>query len=467
MKLSLFSIAVVASMVANAVTAAYTNSTTSSSGPAPSTSLAPSIQAIDNNGQAEYIITIPGALQFSSFSVLSLSQSFGAFDPSLSRADADGRSIPINNESTENDIDLDVSISGYSAQNFHAYIFSGAITEPGTYTATFALTLDPESAKRAERVYYLTATAYIAPSASSSSGASSSVPSSTSSEIPGVTVITQTASGTVTLTTTCTEEKCTGVETIVTGVTTVSDETTVYTTYCPLSTTLTLAPVTVVTTVCETESAAPEATTITVTCTEEKCKGQESTVVTGLTTVTDLTTVYTTYCPLTAGEVTKTYTTTITNPVASTPVTALEVTTTVTSGAVTTTYVTTCEYYEVTKTSAATTTTGGASSAAATASGTTTTVATVTTPGAPGAPAAPGAGSTLAETGIATLSSSSVAGSTLAETGIATLSSSSVAGSASGSGATASSISILEGAAAKGYASAGLLGAAFIAAFFY
>ena len=86
---------------------------------------------------------------------------------------------------------------------------------------------------------------------------------------------------TVVTITSCEEDKCSTVP-VTTGLTTVTEWDTTYTTYCPLST------------VTEQES-----TTVTITsCEEDKCSTVP--VVTGLTTVTEGETIYTTYCPLTA-----------------------------------------------------------------------------------------------------------------------------------------------------------------------
>lgn len=90
---------------------------------------------------------------------------------------------------------------------------------------------------------------------------------------------------TTTLTiTSCSDHKCTKVP-VVTGLTTVTEGTTSYTTYCPLTgaETITKASTTVI--------------TIT-SCADNLCS--EVPVTTGVTVVTELDTVYTTYCPLTS-----------------------------------------------------------------------------------------------------------------------------------------------------------------------
>ncbi|KAK6464257.1 Flocculin type 3 repeat-domain-containing protein [Scheffersomyces coipomensis] len=88
--------------------------------------------------------------------------------------------------------------------------------------------------------------------------------------------------------TSCSEDLCKP-ETVTTGLTTVTEGTTIYTTYCPLSGET------------ETETAI-KTTVVTITsCSENKCSPVE--VTTGLTTVTEGTTIYTTYCPL-SGETT-------------------------------------------------------------------------------------------------------------------------------------------------------------------
>ncbi|KAI5959417.1 PGA62 [Candida pseudojiufengensis] len=91
--------------------------------------------------------------------------------------------------------------------------------------------------------------------------------------------------------TSCSEDKC-SLKTIETGILTVTELDTTYTTYCPLPST-SEAP--------ESTKKDIESTTVTITsCHEDKCVTKP--VVTGLTTVTEGTTVYTTYCPLTSTE---------------------------------------------------------------------------------------------------------------------------------------------------------------------
>lgn len=86
-------------------------------------------------------------------------------------------------------------------------------------------------------------------------------------------------STTVVTVTSCEDDKCTTAP-VTTGVTTVCDETTSYTTYCPLSTTTDV-----------------DTTVVTVTsCENDKCS--TAPVTTGVTTVTEENTVYTTYCPI-------------------------------------------------------------------------------------------------------------------------------------------------------------------------
>ena len=96
---------------------------------------------------------------------------------------------------------------------------------------------------------------------------------------------------TVVTITSCEENKCHETE-VTTGVTTVTEVDTTYTTYCPLSTTEAPAP-----------STATDVSTTVVTitsCEEDKC--HETAVTTGVTTVTEGTTIYTTYCPLPSTE---------------------------------------------------------------------------------------------------------------------------------------------------------------------
>lgn len=96
---------------------------------------------------------------------------------------------------------------------------------------------------------------------------------------------------TVITVTSCSEDKCSKVEKT-TGLTTVTKDNTIYTTYCPL-TTETPEPETPKT------KTNVESTIITVTsCEDNKCSTQ--TKATGLTTITKDKTVYTTYCPLTS-----------------------------------------------------------------------------------------------------------------------------------------------------------------------
>ena len=86
---------------------------------------------------------------------------------------------------------------------------------------------------------------------------------------------------TVITVTSCQDNKCTAVP-VTTGLTTVTIDNTVYTTYCPLTTVTDL-----------------KTTVITITsCDDNKCT--EVPVTTGLTTVTQDNTVYTTYCPVTS-----------------------------------------------------------------------------------------------------------------------------------------------------------------------
>ncbi|KAI5955346.1 hypothetical protein KGF54_001907 [Candida jiufengensis] len=82
-------------------------------------------------------------------------------------------------------------------------------------------------------------------------------------------------------------------KTIETGVTTVTEVDTTYTTYCPLPTTEAPVPASTVKEI--------ETVTATITsCSEDKCTTKE--VLTGLTTLTDVHTTYTTYCPLPSTE---------------------------------------------------------------------------------------------------------------------------------------------------------------------
>ncbi|EGV61489.1 Flocculin type 3 repeat [Yamadazyma tenuis] len=95
---------------------------------------------------------------------------------------------------------------------------------------------------------------------------------------------------TVVTITSCSENKCaTSVAT--TGLTTVTENDTIYTTYCPLT--------------AETATETDISTTVvTITsCSDHKCATSVAT--TGVTTVTENDTVYTTYCPLTSAAATK------------------------------------------------------------------------------------------------------------------------------------------------------------------
>lgn len=154
-------------------------------------------------------------------------------------------------------------------------------------------------------------TSSAAPAATSTSAftAPTTAPTTTAN-----TILTEThASTTVVTITSCADNKCSKVP-VTTGVTvvttTVNDKVTEYTTYCPLTSETTepvaptssatpappssKAPVSEETTVTETHKSQ---TVITVTsCSDNKCSAKP--VTTGLTTITDNETVYTTYCPL-------------------------------------------------------------------------------------------------------------------------------------------------------------------------
>ncbi|CAK7902471.1 chitinase 2 [[Candida] anglica] len=87
--------------------------------------------------------------------------------------------------------------------------------------------------------------------------------------------------------TSCSDHKCTKVP-VTTGLTTVTENETIYTTYCPLSTD---------SIVTETDAST---TVVTITsCEDNKCT--EVPVTTGLTTITENETIYTTYCPIETG----------------------------------------------------------------------------------------------------------------------------------------------------------------------
>ena len=110
---------------------------------------------------------------------------------------------------------------------------------------------------------------------------------------------------TVITVTSCEEDKCTEIP-ITTGLTTVTEEFTTYTTYCPLSTetdnqtfSASLPILTITTSTSFADDLLTTVTTniscVTITsCNEEKC----TEIPTGLTTVTEEFTTYTTYCPL-------------------------------------------------------------------------------------------------------------------------------------------------------------------------
>lgn len=106
--------------------------------------------------------------------------------------------------------------------------------------------------------------------------------------------------------TSCGELDCTEVP-VVTGLTTVTENETVYTTYCPLtaeedkSSKSAEAEATSSASIAASTVHAISKTTVTITsCSDNKCT--EVPVETGVTTVTENDTVYTTYCPLTAEE---------------------------------------------------------------------------------------------------------------------------------------------------------------------
>ena len=108
---------------------------------------------------------------------------------------------------------------------------------------------------------------------------------STATDIIGTTVVTITS---------CSEDKCTETP-VTTGVTTICDETTSYTTYCPLTT-----------------EEVVSTTVVTITsCADDKC--EEKPVTTGVTTVCDETTSYTTFCPLSEETVVEKTTVTVTD----------------------------------------------------------------------------------------------------------------------------------------------------------
>lgn len=160
----------------------------------------------------------------------------------------------------------------------------------------------------------LTSSAAPAVTSTSASTSASTAPT-TAPTTSADSILTEThASTTVVTITSCADNKCTKVP-VTTGVTvvttTINDKVTEYTTYCPLTGETTepvaptsstapapapssKAPVSGETTVTETHKSQ---TVITVTsCSDDKCSTKP--VTTGLTTVTDNETVYTTYCPL-------------------------------------------------------------------------------------------------------------------------------------------------------------------------
>lgn len=101
---------------------------------------------------------------------------------------------------------------------------------------------------------------------------------------------------TVVTITSCSEDKC-HTEVATTGLTTVTENETVYTTYCPLSDEGV-----------KTETNTVGTTVVTITsCDDNKCHTDVAT--TGLTTVTENDTIYTTYCPLTESPATEAPTT--------------------------------------------------------------------------------------------------------------------------------------------------------------
>ncbi|WEJ96990.1 hypothetical protein PSN45_004536 [Yamadazyma tenuis] len=152
------------------------------------------------------------------------------------------------------------------------------------------------------------------------------------------------AETTVITITSCSANKCstTAVPAVATVTTvTIDDEVTSYTTYCPLT-----AEEAAADTVTDIET-----TVITITsCVDNKCS--TSAVTTGLTTVTEEETIYTTYCPLTAEESTEDETSTLyvtsyvtitsCGEAGCTPTSLVETVTTVTINGVETAYTTLC-----------------------------------------------------------------------------------------------------------------------------
>lgn len=135
-------------------------------------------------------------------------------------------------------------------------------------------------------------------SSAASSSASSASPSSTS--LAPVASTKTVESTTVITITSCSDNKCSKVP-VTTGLTTVTDESTIYTTYCPLSTVTDIST-----------------TVVTITsCANDKC--HEVPVTTGLTTVTENDTIYTTYCPLTGEKTTTAAVAPTSSPVAVAP----------------------------------------------------------------------------------------------------------------------------------------------------
>ena len=169
---------------------------------------------------------------------------------------------------------IDVSFNGKITEALDAYVIDLQVILEG---------LPEQIQKREDQTFDLVITA----TSSSPSGPTTSSSSNSTTTPPPTTSGTITTQETTVITvTSCSDDKCTDVP-VTTGLTTVTEKDTTYTTYCPLSTVTT-----------------QETTVITITsCSEDKCT--EVPVTTGVTTVTENETTYTTYCPLTTEETSK------------------------------------------------------------------------------------------------------------------------------------------------------------------
>ena len=146
-------------------------------------------------------------------------------------------------------------------------------------------------------------------------------PLSTESKAPEASTATEPSTTVVTITS-CSDGKCTE-SPKTTGVTVITEDNTIYTTYCPLTTESKTPETTKVpetTKTPETSTVTDLSTTVvTITsCSDGKCTERPKT--TGVTVITEDNTIYTTYCPLTAESTTTTSSSSSTPPVVSTTI---------------------------------------------------------------------------------------------------------------------------------------------------